>query len=344
MQRETILITSPLEPEFVERIRQAEPDRAEVLFEPDLLPKIRYQNDHNGAPFTRDAEQRARWQALLRRATITWDIPSADDLREATRLRWIQATSTGVGQAARRLGLTETDILITTARGAHGRPLAEFVFMALLSHWRGLAHLQAEQKAHRWVRVCTPEVAGRTLVVVGAGDLARASARVAKALEMRVIAVARDTGKARAHNALFDEIVGTDQLHAALARADAVLLTVPHTAETERMIDAAALAAMKPGVAFVNIARGVIVDEPALIEALRSGHVGFAALDVTAVEPLPADSPLWDMPNVLISPHSASTPPSENERLVGLFIENLRCWLDGRHGAMQNVLDKQKLY
>jgi phosphoglycerate dehydrogenase-like enzyme len=344
MERHTIMISSPLEEEHVARIRAADPARIEVLYEPDLLPPTRYRNDHKGAPVTRTPEQRARWQAMMRRATISWDIPAADDLAVAERLRWIQCTSTGVGQHIKRLGLQDRDILVTTARGTHARPLAEFVFMALLSHWRGLAHLQAEQRAHRWERYCVDEVAGRTLVILGAGDLARGSARVAKALDMHVIAVARDPAKSREHNGLFDEIVPTSALHGALARADAVLLTVPHTPETERMMDAAAIAAMRPGAAFVNIARGQIVDEKALIAALRSGHVGFAALDVAEVEPLPPESPLWDLPNVLISPHSASTPASENAQIVSMFLHNLHCWLDGRVEGMRNVLDKHRMY
>jgi phosphoglycerate dehydrogenase-like enzyme len=341
---ETLLITSPLEEEYVARIRAVDPARVEVLYEPDLLPPIRYRNDHKGAPFTRDAAQRERWQAMMRRATICWDIPSVEDLAVAERLRWIQGTSTGVGQHIKRLGLDRRDVLVTTARGVHARPLAEFVFMALLAHWRGLKHLEAEQRAHRWERYCVDEVAGRTLVILGAGDLARGAARVAKAFDMHVVAIARDPGKARAHNDLFDEIVPSSALHAALGRADALLLTVPHTPETERMIDAAALAALPRGAAFVNIARGQIVDEQALIEALRRGHVGFAALDVAEVEPLPHDSPLWDMPNVLISPHSASTPPGENAAIITIFLHNLRCWLDGRQAEMHNLLDKQRMY
>ena len=344
MQTETILISSPLEAEHVERIRALAPDRVEVLYEPDLLPPVRYRNDHKGAPLARTAEQRARWQAMARRATISWDIPAAADLEIMAKLRWIQATSTGIGQHAKQLGLEGREILVTTARGVHARPLAEFTFMALLAHWRGLAHLQAEQQAHRWLRYCADEVAGRTLVILGAGDLARGAARIAKALDMHVVAVARDPAKSRDHAALFDEVLPTSALHAALGRADALLLTVPHTPETERMIDAAALAALRPGAAFVNIARGQIVDEAALIAALRSGHVGFAALDVAEVEPLPPDSPLWDMPNVLISPHSASTAPSENQRITDIFLHNLRCWLDGRPGGMRNVLDKQRMY
>jgi phosphoglycerate dehydrogenase-like enzyme len=344
MEREKIFISSPLEAEHVARIQALAPDRVEVLYAPELLPPTRYRNDHKGAPFTRTAEQAARWEAMLRDATISFDIPSAEDLKKAAKLRWIQATSTGVGQQVARIGLRDSDILVTTARGVHARPLAEFVFMALLAHFRGLAHLQAEQRAHRWTRYCADEVGGKTLAIIGAGDLARGSAKVAKGLEMQVIAVARDPAKVRGHNDLFDEVLPSSSLHAALARADAVVVTVPHTPDTERMIDAAAIAAMRPGVAFVNIARGQVVDEPALIAALRSGHVGFAALDVAEVEPLPADSPLWDLPNVLISPHSASTVDSENARITDIFLQNLRCWLDGRRQEMINVLDKRLMY
>jgi phosphoglycerate dehydrogenase-like enzyme len=260
------------------------------------------------------------------------------------QLRWIQATSTGVGQQVARLGLDRRDVLVTTARGVHARPLAEFVFMALLAHWRGLAHLRAEQGAHRWVRHCGEEVAGRTLVILGAGDLARGAARIARALDMQVIALTREPDKQRDHAALFDEVLPIAALHEALGRADAVLLTVPHTPDTDRLLDAAAIAAIRPGAALVNIARGQVVDEQAMIAALRRGHIGFAALDVTAVEPLPPDSPLWDMPNVLISPHSASTVASENARIVDIFLHNLRCWLDGTRDAMRNVLDKARMY
>jgi len=343
--RQTILISSPLEPEYVARIAAVAPDRLEVLYEPGLLPPTRYRNDHKGVEgFARTSEQQARWRELIGKADIFWDLPSAEDVPFAKKLRWIQTTSTGVGQSIKRLGLQDSDVLVTTARGVHARPLAEFVFMALLSHFRGLEFLKAEQRAHRWERYCGDEVAGKTLVIIGAGDLARGSAKIAKALEMHVIAVAREAGKSRAHNDLFDEVVAQSDLHAALARADAVVLTVPHTPQTENMIDAKAIAAMRRGVALVNIARGQIVDEPAMIEALRSGQIGFAALDVTLVEPLPADSPLWDLPNVLISPHSASTPPSENDRITEIFEHNLRCWLEGRRQDMRNVLDKAQMY
>ena len=119
---------------------------------------------------------------------------------------------------------------------------------------------------------------------------------------------------------------------------------MPHTPLTEGLLDAAAFAALRPGAAVINIARGQVVDEDALIAALRLGRVGFAALDVARTEPLPDDSPLWDMPNVLISPHSASTVLAENAAITDIFVHNLRCWLDGQRGAMRNVLDRTLMY
>jgi phosphoglycerate dehydrogenase-like enzyme len=345
MSKLRIFITSALEAENVARIRQVAPDQVEVMHDPELLPPIRYIADHVGQPFTRTPEQERRWTDALASADIFWDLPRKPEyVALATRLKWIQTTSTGVGQAVKAYGLDQSDVLVTTARGVHAGPLAEFVFMALLAHWRGLAYLQAEQQQRRWTRYCGEEVAGRRIVIVGAGDLARGIAQRARAFEMHVTAIGRTAGKGRSHDGLFDEITSREGLHAALAQADATIVTVPHTTETELMIDAAAFAAMKKNSAFVNIARGQVVDEPALVEALRSGHLGFAALDVATVEPLPQTSPLWTMPQVLISPHSASTVASENAKITDIFCWNLRCWLDGRLDEMRNVFDKRILY
>ncbi|MGH7152929.1 MAG: NAD(P)-dependent oxidoreductase, partial [Acetobacteraceae bacterium] len=189
----TIFIASPLEPEHVDRIINADPDRLEVIYQPDILPPTRYVADHHGAPFSRNADQQHRWNDALSRAEILWDLPpTPQDVIQAKRLRWIQTTSSGIGPAARRLGLLASDIIVTTARGVHAGPLAEFVFMALLLHFRGLRHLETEQRAHRWTRYCGEEIAGRTLVTIGAGDLARGVAQVGKALGMRIIGVTRD--------------------------------------------------------------------------------------------------------------------------------------------------------
>ena len=337
----TLFISSPLEPDNAARLAALDP-RLTVIYEPMLLPAPRFPADHQGHPFTRDAAQQSRWQAGLREADILWGVPSPEDAVHAGKLRWIQGTSTGVGPAVARLN--RPDLVVTTARGVHARPLAEFVFMALLAHFRGLAKLQADQAAHRWDRGCVDEIAGKTLVILGAGDLARGCARIARALDMRVVAVTRDPARDRSHATLFDAVLPVSALHAALREAHAFVITVPHTPLTDRIVDATALACLPRGAALVNIGRGLVVDEPALIEALRTGQVGYAALDVTAVEPLPVASPLWDMPNVLISPHSASTVATENAQIVEIFAHNLGCWLDGRVAEMLNLLDHVKQY
>jgi phosphoglycerate dehydrogenase-like enzyme len=340
-----IFIATPLSAPNVEAIRAVDPARVEVIYEPDLLPPIRYVGDHGGAPFARDKDKERRWREALSKADILWDLPrTADDMAAASRVRWIQTTSTGVGQDVKALGVQDSDVLITTARGVHAGPLAEFVFMALLAHFRGLPHLVTEQRAHRWVRYCGEEVAGKTVAVLGAGDLARGIAKIGRAFDMCVVAVARDVLKERSHAQLFDAVYPTEDLHRVLAASDAFVVAVPHTTATENMIDEAAFRAMKPSIAFVNIGRGQVVDEKALIGHLRSGHVGFACLDVTAVEPLPPENPLWDLPNVLISPHSASTVTTENNKITEIFCHNLRCFLDGRTNDMKNILDKGLMY
>ena len=346
MSKQKIFITSPLEPRHVETIRAVSPDRVEVIHQPDLLPPIRYIADHNGPDdFVRTPEQQRRWREALSEADILWDLPHArEDMAAAKRVKWIQGTSTGIGQSVEDLGLRASDIIFTTARGVHAGPLAEFVFMALLAHFRGLRQLDVEQKAHRWVRTCNEEIAGRTITTIGAGDLARGVAKVARAFDMHVVAIARHASKDRAYGHLFDAVHGREDLHRVLGRSDAVVVTVPHTAETENMIDANALAALKPGAALINIGRGAVVDEGAMIAALQSGHLGFACIDVATIEPLSADSPLWDLPNVLISPHSASTVTTENEKITEIFCNNLRLFLDRKFEEMINIFNKSLLY
>ena len=346
----TIFITSPLEPEYVERIRAVAPDRVEVICEPDLLPPIRYNADHKGVEgFQRSPAQEQQWRQHLADADILWDFPVAsidgpDGLRVAPNVRWVQTTSSGVGQLIKDLGLQGSEILVTTARGVHAGPLAEFVFMALLNHYRNLPHLQAEKDNRHWARYCGDGLEGKTLAVIGAGRVGRRVLEMGRAFGMRTVFLGRAGGTASAEDVGADEMYPPDEMHALLAASDAVVLSTPHTPETENMIDSAAIAAMKRGSMLVNIARGAVVDESALVSALEAGQVGFAALDVFAVEPLPDDSRLWDLPNVMISPHSASTVARENELITDIFCRNLELYLQGRFSEMENVIDKTRMY
>jgi phosphoglycerate dehydrogenase-like enzyme len=342
-----IMIASPLEEQFVRQIAAAYPDRTEVIHRPDLLPPTRYRGDHGGDPaWQRSPAQEAEWRELLAGTEVVWDFPSRqhDDLRQdMPRLRWVQTTSAGVGQLVRRLGLQGSDIVVTTASGIHAQPLAEFVFGALLYHTKRFARIQADQQAHHWERFSAGELAGQVMAVIGPGRIGREIARIAKAFRMEVWAMGRDNSPARAAELGVDRLFAREQLHEMLAGANCLVLCAPHTAETEGMIGREELMTMPPGAVLVNIARGVMVDEDALVDVLRNGHLGFAALDVFRTEPLPPDSPLWDLPNVLVSPHSGSTADSENTRLTERFIANLGHYLDGDIDRMQPRLDTIRL-
>lgn len=321
----TIVITSYLEPEHVERIRQTAPE-ARVLYDPALLPPPRYVSDHNGpADFRRSPEDEERYRAWLAEADILFDLDRRLGTRLpelAPRVRWIQSTSSGIGKLIEQMELDRTDIVITNAAGVHAVPLAEHSLLAMLYFCKQVPEQQRKQRAHRWERYCGRELRGRTLTVIGLGAVGTEIARLARAAGLRVLGVKRSPVRDPALLPV-DAVLLQPDLHEALRESDFVVLICPHTAETEGMMGAEEFARMPQGAVLINIGRGALVQEDALIDALVSGRLGGAALDVAATEPLPDDSPLWDLPNVLITSHSASTVDRENERLTALFCENL---------------------
>lgn len=326
-----ILIASYLEPEHVERIRQVDA-RLEVLYEPDLLAPPIHPGDHRGDGFVRTPEQDARWRELIARAEILYDFdrhngPELPAL--APRLKWVQATSAGIGEFVRKNRYAETmpEVQFTTASGVHAQPLMEYCFMVMFALHKKLPHAQREQRARHWERFAAADLAGQSLVIVGVGAVGKEVARVGKALGMRVIGVKRAVEGIDPASLHLDSLYAPSHLKTALAAAQNLVLVAPHTPETEGMIGAHEFALMPPGAVFINIGRGALVDEPALIDALRSGHLLGAGLDVFRQEPLPVDSPLWDMDNVFIFPHSASTSYGENGRITDIFCENLRRFL-----------------
>ena len=338
----TLLICSYIEPEHVERIRQVD-KHLTVLYEPELLRPPRYAADHNGDPtFQRTSEQEARWRELLVQAEILFDFDPTHraDLPDlASNARWIQATSAGIGPLVKdnKYDTRMPNTVITTASGVHCRPLAEFVIMAILMHYKGALRMIGAQPRRHWQRYAGTDLEGRTLAIVGLGRVGAEIARMCRALGMIVIG----TDLRSAPNVV-DRFYELGHLPTMLRQADVLVLMVPHTPQTEKMIGLKELAALRRGAYFINTARGAVVDESALVEALRSGHLGGAALDVFAEEPLPPSSPLWGMPNVLISPHSASTSDRENRRITDLFCENLRRYLAGEQ--LQNVLNPEVMY
>jgi glyoxylate/hydroxypyruvate reductase A len=341
MTRTPLLVASYLEPEHVDRIRKVD-TRLEVLYEPELVAPPRYAADHHGAPFARTPADETRWLRLLARAEILFDFDRTHtgDLPELTpNLRWIQATSSGIGEYVRANGYAQSmpHTVFTTAAGVHAQPLAEFCVLVMLTFHRRFLQTLRDQTRRYWERFASTDLRGQTVVVVGIGRVGTEVARVSRALGMRVVGVKRTPKGASPADLHVDELYGPAELPRALRQAQNLVLIAPHTAETERMIGAAELALLPAGAVFINIGRGALVDEPALVAALRSGRLLGAGLDVFAEEPLPADSPLWDLPNVIVSPHSASTSIAENCRITDLFCDNLRRYLDGR--PLRNRLD-----
>ena len=338
MTSRSLVVTSPLEDDLVDRIRKVD-DRVAVTYPEELLAAPRYPSDHPFAPVD------DRWQPLLDEAEILFDfgpLEFAPTLASRPRLRWIQGTSAGVGRLVERVGLVESDVVVTTASGVHARPLAEFVLLAMLMFGKNTLHLTRQQREHRWERHADEEVRGKVVCVVGLGKIGREVARLARALDARVVGVVRGAGERTAEELGVDRLADAVALDDVLPQADVLVLATPHTHETHRLLDARRLSLLRPSAILVNVARGDVVDESALIEALRSGRLRGAALDVFEREPLPPESPLWDLPNVFVSPHSASTVAGENARIVDLFCQNLRAYLDG--APMLNVLDKALLY
>ena len=345
-QTYTVLIASYLEEEHVARIRQVD-ERLTVINRPDLLRSPRYAADHVGPPIPRTAEAEEVWRTLLAEADILFDfdhtnMESLPDL--APNVRWIQATSAGIGQFVRRMGYAERmpNTIFTTASGVHAQPLAEFCLLAMLMFSRNMLTIQQQQARRHWERLAGTDLVGRTLGIVGMGKVGREIARLARPMGLRVVGNKRCMDGVDPADLHVDALYGPEGLDELLRQVEYLVLCTPHTDETTKMIGSRELGLLPAGAVLINIARGAVVDEEALIDSLQSGHLGGAALDVFEEEPLPVESPLWDMPNVLVSPHSASTSDRENERLTDIFCADLRCYLDGK--PMQNVLDVDRLY
>ena len=318
-----VVIATPLEPELVERLRAVD-ERLDVRFEPDLLPPPRYPCDHIGPPeWRRTEEQQRRVTELVAGAEVLFGFPREDPeqiawaVRTAPNLRFVQGVYAGAGQQLAEAGLTAEEIeriQWTSSSGVHATPLAEWSIFGILAFAKGLPAIQRDQRARAWrEHFPVPELRGTTVLVVGLGAIGREVARLAEAFGMSVLTVRRSEGD-------LDEL---------LPRADSIVVTLPLTDETRGLITRERIASMRPGATFVNVGRGAVVDEEALVDALRSGHLRGAALDVFAEEPLPPESPLWELDNVILSPHTAALSIHENERIVELFAENLRRYLAG---------------
>ena len=269
-------------------------------------------------------------------ALLAWKFPLAA-LERARALRWIQLSSAGAEQllpARDRLGR----IVVTNTRGIHVDLMADYAFAAMVALTMHFPKFLANQQARTWEQRLSVPLAGRTLGVIGAGAIGGEIARRGGAVGMQVLAVKRTATPVEGAA----EVVAPDRLHDVLGRSDFAVLVVPQTAATRGMIGEAALRAMKPTGYLVNIARGSVVDEAALVHALRKQWIAGAALDVFEEEPLSADSPLWSLPNVIVTPHVAGEPADYARRVAEVFVDNL---MRVRRGEpFRNVVDFDRGY
>jgi phosphoglycerate dehydrogenase-like enzyme len=253
-------------------------------------------------------------------------------------LKWIQAGSAGVEDLLFP-GLVGSYVVLTNARGVFDEAVAEYVVGLLLAFAKGLPATLERQRRREWRGRDSERLAGKRLLVVGVGSVGRTIGRTCKGLGMTVRGVG---STARGRDDLFGAVFGSDELADACSWADVVVNALPSTPGTQHLFDESVFAAMRPEARFVNVGRGTTVDEPALVRALREGRLAGAALDVFEEEPLPEDSPLWDLPNVIVSPHMSANFAGWRETVVELFVENLDRYLTGR--SLKNVVDKDRGY
>jgi phosphoglycerate dehydrogenase-like enzyme len=276
---------------------------------------------------------------------------------QAPALRWVQLMSAGADHAMKRPLVAETDVTVTTASGIHASPIGEYCMATILAFAYELPRFLGLQARREWLdpSLFVPRtLRGQTIGIVGYGSIGRELARLAAGFGMRVVAVKRDPSTMAADDgftmpgtgdpdgSIPDEVHAPTALAAAVADCDFVVSTLPGTPATRHLIDATVLGAMKPTAVLVNIGRGAVIDEGALIEVLDAGRIAGAALDVFEEEPLPADSPLWALPNVLLTPHISGNSDRYDAMVTDVFVENLTRYVDGR--PLLNVLDRSLGY
>jgi len=249
-------------------------------------------------------------------------------VKKAPHLKWLHAFNVGVDHPI-YTELLGRGVRLTTSAGSASEPIAQTAIMGLLALARGYPRWLVNQRSRHWSperKLLPRDLKDQTAVVLGLGNIGARIARLARALGLKVIGVRR--GPRRADDPV-DELHPPAALPGLLARCDWLVIACPLTPETRGLVGAAAIAALPRGARVINIARGEIVNEPALIEALKSGHLAGAYLDVFEAEPLAPDSPLWDLPNVLVTPHNAGAAAGNDERVLAIFLDNFARWQRG---------------
>jgi phosphoglycerate dehydrogenase-like enzyme len=343
-----VAVAAPLTDALHALIETAEP-RVELMRDASLVAPKRWDADFSGDPgFRRTPEQQSRFEALLDTADALYGIPDVDPgalsrtIKANPGLRWVHTMAAGGGGQVRAAGLSPAElerVAFTTSAGVHGGPLAEFAVFGILAGAKDLPRLIAQQRARTWSgRWAMGQVADQTILVLGLGGIGGVVARRLSDLGATVLGVSRRNVEIDG----VDRIVHPDDIVAEAPKLDAVVSTLPGTDATHHLLGGEFFAALSGGTTIVNVGRGNVIDEAALVEALDAGRAGFAALDVFEVEPLPDTSPLWSRADVLISPHTAALDAGEERRIAELFADNAGRLLDGR--PLRNRVDTVEFY
>jgi D-2-hydroxyacid dehydrogenase (NADP+) len=256
-----------------------------------------------------------------------------DVLRQATSLKWVQALGTGVDNLV-DLPSLRPEVIVTNIRGIHGAAVSEAAIMAMLALSRNFGRVIRNQGRRVWERWPGILLEGKRVGILGIGAIAEALAPKCKALGMSVVGIS----SSKRDVAGFDRVYSRGELVSAVREIDYLVVLTPYAASTRHMVDAAVLSAMKPGSYLVNLARGGVIDERALIKVLKSGRIAGAALDVFSLEPLPKDHPFWSMENVIVMPHLAGFFEGYADRALPVVEENIRRFLAGDRANMINVV------
>ena len=330
MEPVNLVVTTPI----------GEPCLSEIA---GLDPRIRVRDvsDLAKAESQGDYSRAEEFDGILAETQVVYGLRLPQNLvTRAPKLRWVQVLSAGVDRYL-ATDIRTSPVTLTNASGIHATPIAEFVMEQMLMFAKRASDCFEMKQTRRWARYTPTVLKGKTVGIVGLGKIGRETARLSKAFGMRVMATRRSTRRI-GRGLYVDVMLPRDELPQLLAESDYVVITLPHTKETTGLIGKRELGAMKPSAFIINIGRGSIIDEGVLITALRENRIAGAGLDVFATEPLPPESPLWDMPNVFISPHVSGGREDYNVHANAVFCNNLRRYLAGQR--LLNVVGKQRGY
>ncbi|MFG3026518.1 D-2-hydroxyacid dehydrogenase [Streptomyces sp. NPDC048254] len=343
-----VAVAAPLSEDNCARLTVLEP-RIDLVVDHTLLPPMRWPVDFAGDPaWQRTPRQQRAYEAAIDSAHALYGVPDlapsalARAVRSNKRLRWVHTMAAGGGAQvkAARLGAEELDrVWFTTSAGVHGEPLAEFALFGVLAGAKGLPRLHRQQRSREWSgRWVMKQVNEQTALLLGLGGIGRVVARKLHALGATVIGTSRHDADVPGVR----DVVHPSRLVDVAPTVDAVVNTLPGTSATEHLLGKRFSDALRPGAAVVNVDRGSVIDEAALLDALACGRVGFAALDVFETEPLSVHSPLWEHENVLVSPHTAALSAGEDRLIAELFATNATRLLDGER--LLNEVDTVAFY